>query len=471
MNDVSPKSADDQARKPAEARDALGDDGGHETAFVNAVTAAIEAQNAHAAQALVDDLHGGDLADLLELLDHEQRQGLVTLLGRNIDYTALSELDEAVRDDVLEVMAPETVAEAVQELPSDDAVFLLEDLDDAQRTEILDQVPAADRRAIDRALDYPEDSAGRLMQTELVAVPVYWTVGQVIDYARQTDDLPVNFFEIFVVDETYHLKGTMPLSRLLRTKRNVLIEQVMDKEQTLIPADMDQEEAAYKFQQYNLLSAAVVDENDRLAGVITIDDIVDVVQEEAAEDIGRLGGVGQESLADTVIRTTQRRFAWLLINLITAVIASIVIGMFGATIERMVALAVLMPIVASMGGNAATQTMTVAVRALATRDLVPFNLRRIINREALVGVANGVLFAVIVGAVAYVWFGSAALGLVISAAMVVNMFVAGLCGILIPVALDRMAIDPAVASGVFVTTVTDVIGFLAFLGLAALWLV
>ena len=372
------------------------------------------------------------------------------------------------RDDVLDAMPAETVAEAVRELPSDDAVYVLEDLDAAEQREILDHLPVPERTVLLRSLDYPEDSAGRMMQVDVGAVPPFWTVGHTIDHMRQTDELPDNFFEVFVVDPGFHLKGTIPLSRILRTPREKSIKEIMDIEQTLIPVNQDQEAVAYEFEQYNLLSAAVVDDDQRLVGVITIDDIVDVIKEEADEDILRLGGVGDESLADTVVETTRSRFGWLVINLFTAVIASIVIGLFDATIEQMVALAVLMPIVASMGGNAATQTMTVAVRALATRDLIPINSVRIISRETLVGLLNGVIFAVIVGAVTLFWFGDQQLGLVIAAAMVVNMLVAGLFGILIPLALDRLEIDPAVASGVFVTTVTDVVGFFRLSGTCGL---
>jgi magnesium transporter len=444
-------------------------DGALRRRFVRRVAKAVGQRDQSKLRALTGDLHEADFADLIELLPPEPRRGLVEMLGRDIDYAALSELDEAVRDEVLDVLPPETVAEAVVELESDDAVYLLEDLKESERADILDRVPGAERTALTRSLDYPEDSAGRLMQTALVAVPPFWTVGQTIDHMRVSDDLPEAFFEIFVVDPGFHLVGTVPLSRILRSARDKTIDAIMDTEQTLIPVHQDQEDVAYQFEQYNLLSAAVIDDDRRLVGVITIDDVVDVIQEEAEEDIRRLGGVGDESLADTVIATTRRRFAWLLVNLGTAVLASLVISLFDATIQQMVALAVLMPIVASMGGNAGTQTMTVAVRALATRDLVPFNAIRVLTRETLVGLLNGVIFAVIVGAVTYFWYRDAQLGGVIAAAMIFNMLVAGICGLAIPLALDRLEIDPAVASSVFVTTVTDVVGFFAFLGLGA-WL-
>ena len=451
--------------------DIRNDEGQLASSFVRDCAEAISSNDKDQARALIKGLHEADLADLLELLSLDNRQALVGMLGKDLNYAALSELDEAVRDDVLEVMPTETVVEAVRELDSDDAVYLLEDLDETEQEEILEKIPAPERTALKRSLEYPEDSAGRLMQSTFVAVPSFWTVGQTIDHMRETGDLPDNFFEIFVVDPGFHLKGTVPLSRVLRNPRKRTIENIMDVEQTLIPADMDQEVVAYQFEQYNLLSAAVVDTDDRLVGVITVDDIVEVIHEEADEDILRLGGVGDESLADTVLETTRSRFSWLLINLVTAVLASFVISLFDATIDQMVALAVLMPIVASMGGNAATQTMTVAVRALASRDLIATNAGRIISRETLVGLLNGILFAVIVGAVTVLWFGQTTLGIVIACAMAVNMLVAAVFGILIPLLLDRLDIDPAVASGVFVTTVTDVVGFFSFLGLAALWLV
>lgn len=439
--------------------------------FLDAIIEAVDAGDMAPLRELTYDLHEADLADLIELLPADKREKFVSTLGTELNYAVLTELEESVRDEVLEVLPNETLAEAVQELETDDAVYLLEDLKDSEREDVLSKVPEIERAVVLRSLDYPEDSAGRLMQSDVVAVPPYWSIGQTIDYMRTADDLPNSFFEIFVVDPTFHLVGTIPVSRILRTKRDVMVEDVMDEDQTLIPVERDQEEVANLFERYNLVSAAVVDENQRLVGVITIDDVVDVIQEEAHEDMARLGGVGDEGIADTVLRTTRNRFVWLLVNLATAVLASLVIGLFDATIEQMVALAVLMPIVASMGGNAGTQTMTVAVRSIATRELVLINAMRMITRETLVGFLNGIIFAVIMGAVAYVWFGMPQLGLVIAVAMVVNMLVAGLSGIVIPLVLDQFEVDPAVASSVFVTTVTDVVGFFAFLGLAAIWLV
>jgi magnesium transporter len=376
-----------------------------------------------------------------------------------------------VRDQVLEVMPTEQVAEALQQLDSDEAVYLLENLDKEEQSDILANLPHFERIALERSLEYPEDSAGRIMQTDLIAVPPFWSVGQTIDYMREADDLPDRFYEIFVVDPAYHLLGSVALNHLLRSKRPTSIDAITDRDVHPIPVEADQEAVARQFERYNLTSAPVIDDDGRLVGVITADDVVEVVQEEASEDILRMGGVAGESVSDSVWRTTKHRFTWLLANLATAILASAVISLFEATIEQMVALAVLMPIVASMGGNAGTQTMTVAVRALATQDLGPVNALRVILRESAVGLLNGLLFAVIMAAIAFFWFGSGQLGLVIGLAMIVNLFAAALAGILIPLGLEALGLDPAIASGVFVTTVTDVVGFFAFLGLAALWLV
>ena len=447
------------------------EDGDIRSDFLHAVSDALDEGDAPRVRALTLELHAADLADLIQLLRPEERAGLIATLGDDFKAAALPELDEAVRDQVLEDMAPEQVAEALQQLDSDEAVYLLEDLDKEDQTDILAKLPYFERIALQRSLEYPEDSAGRIMQTDLIAVPPFWSVGQTIDFMRVAKDLPDRFYEIFVVDPAYHLIGSVALNRLLRSRRPTTIESITREDIRPILVDSDQEEVARQFERYNLTSAPVVDEDKRLVGVITADDVVEVVQEEASEDILRMGGVGDESVSDTVWETTRLRFTWLLANLFTAILASYVISLFEATIEQMVALAVLMPIVASMGGNAGTQTMTVAVRALATQDLGPVNAMRIILRESAVGLLNGLLFAVIMAAIAYFWFGSGELGLVIGVAMVVNMFAAALAGILIPLGLEELDLDPAIASGVFVTTVSDVVGFFAFLGLAALWLV
>lgn len=456
------------ARENPQVRDG---EGALLSGYVQEVQAALEAEDSAWIHALTAKLHEADLADLIELLRADQRAQLIDSLGPDFSPETLSELDEPVRDQVIDALPNEQVAEAVRELESDDAVYLLEDLNEPDKQDILDKLPESERAALELSLDYPEDSAGRLMQTDFIAVPPFWSVGQTIDYMREDDDLPSSFSKIFVVDPTHRPIGTVALDRLLRTKRPVKIEDIAAGEVHAIAASEDQEEVAREFDRYDLISAPVVNVSNRMVGVIMIDDVVDVIQEEAEEDIHRLGGVGDESITDTVMRTTRGRFTWLLVNLGTAILASIVIAQFDATIDQLVALAILMPIVASMGGNAGTQTMTVAVRALATRDLGAVNAPRVISREVLVGLLNGLLFACIIGLVAYYWFGSDELGIVIAAAMVINMLVAALSGILIPLALDSIGIDPAVASSVFVTTVTDVVGFFAFLGLASIWLV
>jgi magnesium transporter len=438
--------------------------------FLTAVRESLVAAEVDKLRKLAEGLHPADLADLIEVLEPGERVLLITMLGRSFNGEALAELDEHVRDELLEALPHETIASALRRLDTDDALYLIEDLDRQEQQEILAQVPPEDRRAIDRALDYPEDTAGRLMQAEFVAVPAYWTVGQTTDYMRTQRDLPDKFVEIYVIDEGFHLKGSMPVSRILRHPRSKKIAALVDEVSVVFNVSDSQEDVAYKFKQYNLVSAPVVDENNRLVGALMVDDVVDVIQEEAEEDILHLGGVGDEELSDSVWVIIKSRFAWLFVNLLTALLASWVISIFDATIQQMVALAVLMPIVASMGGNAGTQTMTVVVRALATRELTPLNALKVVWKESAVGLINGLLFAIIVGTFALWWFGSSQLGLVIAAAMVINLIAAALSGILVPLALDRLKIDPAISSAVFVTTVTDVVGFFAFLGLGAIWL-
>ncbi|MBO6902044.1 MAG: magnesium transporter [Rhizobiaceae bacterium] len=449
--------------------DIYGEDGAILPEFLARVGAAIGDRDILALRRDVGSLHQSEVGDLLEALIPEQRRALIDLLGNDFDFSALTEVDHAIRAQIVDALPNEQIARAMAELDSDDAVYILEDLDQADQDEILAKLPFTERVRLRRSLAYPEETAGRRMQTEFVAVPPFWTVGQTIDYMREEQDLPESFSQIFVIDPTFHLLGAVDLDRILRTKRGVKIEEVMHETRHAVPAQMDQEEAAQIFEQYDLLSAAVVDENERLVGVLTIDDVVDVIQQEAEEDLLRMGGVGDEELSDTVVATTRSRVPWLLVNLATAIIASLVIGLFDATIQQMVALAILMPIVASMGGNAATQTMTVTVRALATRDLDIYNAGRIIRRETVVGILNGAVFAVVMGVVAALWFDDTTLGVIIGTAMVINMLAAALAGILIPLLLDRFGIDPAIASSVFVTTVTDVVGFFAFLGLASWW--
>ena len=435
--------------------------------LVDAVAEALSAGDAAEAVRLTHDMRAPDLADLIELLVPEQRVALIQALGPVFDFEVLSELDYTVRDQLSEALPNELLARAVTELDTDDAAYLLENLEDEDKEEILAQLDPTDRAALERNLEYPEETAGRLMQSEFVAAPPFWSVGRVIDHMRDTEDLPETFSEIFVVDPSFRVMGSVELSRLLRTKRDVPLEQIMDKDQHVVLATDDQEEVARQFGRYDLMSAPVVDANDRLVGVLTVDDVVEVIQDEADEDMRALGGVGDESLGDSVLSTLRSRIPWLLVNLGTAVLASTVIQAFDATIQQMVALAVLMPIVASMGGNAGTQTMTVTVRALATNKLGRVNARRVITREALVGLANGAILSVVMAGIVVLWFGAGTLGWVIGAAMIINLLAAALAGILIPLAMDWLDLDPAPASGVFVTTVTDVVGFFAFLGLAS----
>lgn len=441
------------------------------SAYLARVAEALDSGNHKALRQLTRDLHAADLADVIEALDQPDRVRLIAALGRSFNAEALAALDEGVRDALMEALPNDIIASAVKKLDTDDALYLIEDLERDDQREILARVSKEDRVALTRALDYPENTAGRLMKTEFVAVPASWTVAEANAYIRTDKHLPEQFIEVYAVDPGFHLVGTVPLARLLRQPDAKTVAAVMDTEQTVFRASDEQADVAFRFDKYNLVSAAVTDDSGRLIGTLMADDIVDVIQEEAAEQVLHLGGVGaEEAIGNTVAVTTRARFAWLFVNLLTAVLASWVISLFGATIDQMVALAILMPIVASMGGNAGTQTMTVAVRALATRTLSPVNALRFTLRECAVGLINGLLFALIVGAFAWLWFGSGPLGLIIGAAMVINLLAAALAGILVPLALDRFDIDPAVASGTFVTTVTDVVGFFAFLGLAALWL-
>ncbi len=418
---------------------------------------------------LMAPLHASDAGDVLEALDADERLELVKLLGDRFDFSALTEVDDAVRTDILEDLPNADIARGVSALDTDDAVHILEDIDVPDREEILAQMPAFERLSLRRSLDFPEDSAGRQMQIEFMAIPPFWTVGQTIDYMREERDLPDEFYQIYVVDAAYNVLGTIALDKFLRSKRDVRIGDLMNRDVITVDATEDQEEAARTFQRYDLVEVGVVDENKRLVGILTIDDIVDVIHEEASEDIRLLAGVGDEEISDNVFSAVRSRSAWLVVNLITAVLSSVVIGFFDATIEQMVALAILMPIVASMGGNAGNQTMTITVRALALRELDRRRIGRLIVREMTVGLVNGVIFAILLGAVTAVRFTNLSLGIVIGMAMVINMLVAGTAGILIPLALNKLKIDPAIASSIFVTALTDVVGFFAFLALAGLW--
>ena len=456
--------SDSTADTPQES-DYLGSDELTSERF-EAVRQLILAQDRAGLMAALEDRHEADIAELITLLQPDLRRTLIELMGSDLAPEVFAEFDDNIRDAALEAVDSDTLAATVQQLDSDDAVFVLEDMDAAERDEVLQRIPTSERLLLQRSLDFPEDSAGRLMQTEFVAVPPFWTVGQTIDHLREAENLPDEFLELYVTDPTHTPIGVVHLSELLRSQRPAVVDALLHDDFTIIACDTDREEVARLFERYNLVSAPVVDEDQRLLGVITADDVFEVIADEAGEDILRLGGVGDETVTDSVLETARGRVSWLLLNLMTAVAASLVIGLFDASIERMVALAVLMPIVASMGGNAGTQTLTITVRGLATQELMPVNLARVVAREFGVGLLNGVVFAVIAGSLGAYWFDDILLGGVLAAAMMVNLVVAALAGILIPVGLDRAGIDPAVASSVFVTTVTDVIGFLVFLGFA-----
>ena len=439
-----------------------------EHASVSAVLGAVDRGDQGLLTMLMDPLHPADIADLLEQISAPERRDLIWLYDREFDGEILSELDESIRDEVVAILRPEVLAYAVRELESDDVVDLIEDLTLFQQDVILDALDDSDRVAVEQSLTYPEKSAGRLMQREVVMAPEHWTVGQAIDYLRAQETLPEQFYHVTLVDPRFKPLGNVTLGKLMGSKRETLLWELTEAVFQIIPAMQSESEVAYAFNQYHLISAPVVDEDERLVGVITIDDAMIVLDEGHEEDILRLAGVGESSLSDRVINTTKQRLPWLAVNLVTAIAASLVIAQFEAAITQIVALAVLMPIVASMGGNAGTQSLTVAVRAIATKDLTSSNMWRVIRREVLVGLINGLVFALMMGAVGLIWFGSPALGYVIAAAIVINMVVAGLAGTAIPVLLEKIGIDPALASGAFVTTLTDVVGFFAFLGLAAL---
>ena len=422
----------------------------------------------------VGGIHHSDLADAVGLLSGSLRKRLLALLKVELDPDLLFELEDHLRKEVTEQLSSKEVAEIISEMDSDEAVQVLEDMDLEDRKEILDQVPEEEREDIEVGLAYPEDSAGRRMQTDLVSVGTNWDVGKTIDYLREEDDLPEEFLDVFVVDEYLKPVGVISLSRILRSPRPTLMREICDETQVIVRANMMQEEVALLFEKYDLTTAGVVDAEGKLLGMITVDDVMEVAREEFEEDILLLGGVGEETVDDSVWESSTKRFTWLLVNLGTAILASLVISLFDATLEQMVALAVLMPIVASMGGNAGTQTMTITVRALATKELTTYNAFRTFRKESVVGFLNGCLFAAVTGLITYQWFheleNAALLGGIIAGAMIINLVIAGIAGVALPLLLDRMKVDPAVASGVFVTTITDVVGFFAFLGLASIFL-
>ena len=436
--------------------------------FVEKVLDAVEAGDDETARTLVRPLHPADVADLIELARADEREGLVKALAGIISPDVLAELNDYVREGLLDEMEPQQVADIAGQLETDDAVALIEDLDEDEQQAVLERMEPDDRAAVEEALSYPEESAGRLMQRDVCAVPEHWKIGQVIDYLRSTQELPDDFWEVFVVNPSHHPVGSCKLSTILRTPRDTPVGDVMAREQTLIPVDMDQEDVALRFQKYALVSAAVVDDENRLVGMITVDDIVHIIQEEAGEDVLLLAGVGDEGDINEPVRlTVRRRLFWLVVNLGTAIIAASVVSLFQGEIGKYAVLAVLMPIVAGMGGNAGTQTLAVAVRALATNQLTESNTLRAFARELKIALANGLALGLLIGTGAAIIFHYPLLGLVMGTAMVINNLAAGLGGILVPVTLDRFRVDPAVSSAVFVTTITDVTGFFSFLGLAA----
>ena len=419
---------------------------------------------------LTKDLSAADIADIINLIPRSEVGNFISFIESDFNPEILSELDENIREEVINLLGHSYVAEVLQKLETDDAVHVIEDLEEGDKKLILNKIPKIEREELELSLNYPEDSAGRLMSVDFVALNPNINVGEAIDFLRLDNDLPIEFYEIYLIDSSSQPVAAISLSNVIRSSREKSLKSLQSHELITISGEMDRELVAYQFERFDLVSAPVIDEVGKLIGVITADDIVEVLKDEAGEDIKLLGGVGDEDITDNVIQASKGRFSWLFINLITAILASTVIGLFDGTIEEMVALAILMPIVASMGGNAGTQTLTIAVRSLSTRDLIPLNYKRIINREILVSFLNGVLFALILGILSAFWFGNFALGGVLAIAMVLNMVVAGFAGIIIPLILNKLGIDPALASSVFVTTVTDVVGFFSFLGLAAIFL-
>ena len=437
--------------------------------FINTFSEKIENGNIEFINQTLKDLHEADVANLIENLNPNTRIKLIELEAFNINPEIFVELNESIQSEVLQLLSIDSIIKIIKRLESDNAIKILENLEKDTKEKVLDKLPPKDKFLLEEGLSYPEDSAARIMQREFTAVPSNWTVGQTIDYLREDKDLPEEFLEIFIVDNDFKPIGTVPSSRVLRTSRDLKMNSIMIEMPVLISANMDKEEVWHTFENYNLVSAGVVNKNNKLVGMITADDVVTVVQEEAEEDVLRLAGVGDEEITDSVMLKTKRRFNWLLLNLFTALLATWVISNFGASIEQMVALAFLMPIVASMGGNAGMQTLAVTIRAIATKELSKSNFNRVVGKEFLIGILNGIIFAIITAVIVQLWFKQLNLSLLIGASMILNMIVAGLFGILVPVSLKKLNIDPALASSVFVTTITDVIGFLSFLGLGSFY--
>ncbi len=435
--------------------------------FIKVINEKIKNQDTDFLAKSLKELLPADSADIIENLSPENRSKLIELEGFSIDPEIFVELNESIQTEIFLLLSVESIASLLKKLESDNALKILENLDKSKKETVLNRLPPKDRFLLEEGLSYPEDTAARIMQREFTAIPSNWSVGQTIDYLRENKDLPDEFLEIFIVDSDFKPIGTVPSSKVLRAARETKMNLIMREMQVLIPVNMDQEEVGHTFENYNLTSAGVVDKNNKLVGMITSDDILTVIKEEAEEDVLRLAGVGDEEITDSILKKTKRRFNWLLLNLFTALIATWVISKFGATIQQMVALAFLMPIVASMGGNAGMQTLAVTVRAIATKELSSENFTKVVSKEFVIGILNGIIFAIITGIIVQVWFKEINLTIIITISMMLNMIVAGLFGILVPVSLKKFNIDPAIASSVFVTTITDVIGFLSFLGIGA----
>ena len=435
--------------------------------FINTFSEKINSGDILFINQTLKDLHEADTANLIENLSNETRTKLIELEEFNIEPEIFIELNESIQSEVLQLLSIASIINIIKRLESDDSIKILENLEKNKKNSILQKLPPKDKFLLEEGLSYPEDSAARIMQREFTAVPSNWSVGQTIDYLRENKDLPKDFLEIFIVDDKFKPVGTVPSSRVLRTSRDSKMNSVMTEMPVLISVNMDKEEVGHTFENYNLVSAGVVNKDNKLVGMITADDVVTVVQDEAEEDALRLAGVGDEEITDSILKKKKKRFNWLLLNLFTALLATWVISKFGASIEQMVALAFLMPIVASMGGNAGMQTLAVTIRAIATKELSSSNFNRVVGKEFIIGVLNGIIFAIITGIIVQFWFKENNLSLLIGISMILNMIVAGLFGILVPVSLKKINIDPALASSVFVTTITDVIGFLSFLGLGS----
>ena len=456
----------DVAVEVARESDSLDDENILKKDFVRRVRGALEAGETDQVYDLVEPLHPADIADLFELLDADERPLLAKAISDLMGSEVFAELNDHVRELLVEALPAGEVADIAEQLDTDDAVAMLEDLDEEDQQAVLAEMEPEDRAAIEAALSYPEESAGRLMSRDFVAVPEHMTVGHLIDFLREGRDLANEFWEVFIVDTAFHPLGTCQLSWILRTPRHIALTDVMKRDQTLIPVDMDQEEVALRFQKYALISAAVVDDDGRLVGQITVDDIVHIIQEEAGEDVLLLSGAGDGDINEPIRDSYISRVRWLIANLVTALLGATIISSYGGAIEKLVALAALSPMVASIGGNAGTQTMAVAVRALATNQLTRANTGRILLREFRVALLNGVTVATLIGVATTLVFANPLLGAVIATAVMVNIVTAGLAGVIVPVLFDRFDQDPAVASSVFVTMITDSMGFFAFLGLA-----